>query len=92
MTLAAIGKASARGRAGGRSARRLSPARLIFGAPDWPVDAMLQVMASQFILKVSWEALLTPFTYAVVGFLKRHEGVDVYDVHTDFSPFRTKLD
>ena len=48
---------------------------------------MLQVMLSQFVLKVSWEVLLTPATYVVVGFLKKKEGVDVYDVGTDFTPF-----
>jgi uncharacterized PurR-regulated membrane protein YhhQ (DUF165 family) len=48
---------------------------------------MLQVMLSQFVLKVSWEVLLTPVTYAVVGWLKSKEGVDVYDVGTDFTPF-----
>jgi uncharacterized integral membrane protein (TIGR00697 family) len=62
-----------------------------YGAPDWPLDAMLAVMASQFLLKVGWEALLTPATYAVVGWLKRREGIDVYDGATDFTPFRTKL-
>jgi len=31
--------------------------------------------------------LLTPVTYAVVGFLKRSEGVDVFDRDTNFSPF-----
>ena len=61
-----------------------------FGAPDWPVDAMLMVMASQFVLKVSWEALLTPLTYVAVGWLKRAEGLDVFDRATDFSPFRTQ--
>jgi len=58
-----------------------------YGMPDWPVAALGAVMLSQFILKVSWEALLTPVTYAVVGWLKRKEGVDVYDVGTDFTPF-----
>ena len=52
---------------------------------------MLKVMLSQFLLKVSWEVILTPATYAVVGFLKRREGVDVYDRGTDFSPFRTRV-
>ncbi len=61
------------------------------GAPDWPVHAMLAVMLSQFVLKVSWEVLLTPFTYAAVGFLKRREGVDVFDRNTDFTPFRAKV-
>lgn len=63
-----------------------------YGAPDWPVEAMLAVMLSQFILKVSWEALLTPVTYAVVGFLKRREGIDVYDEGTNFTPFKARLD
>jgi len=58
-----------------------------YGMPDWPVAALGAVMLSQFILKVSWEVLLTPATYVVVGWLKRKEGVDVYDVGTDFTPF-----
>lgn len=62
-----------------------------YGAPDWPVEAMLQVMLSQFLLKVGWEALLTPVTYVAVGALKRREGVDVYDEATEFTPFRTRV-
>ena len=48
---------------------------------------MLKVLVTQWVLKVSWEVLLTPLTYAVVGFLKRREGFDVYDEKTDFTPF-----
>ena len=59
-----------------------------YGMADWPAHIMLEVMLSQFILKVSWEVLLTPATYAVVGWLKKREGVDVYDVGTEFTPFR----
>jgi uncharacterized integral membrane protein (TIGR00697 family) len=58
-----------------------------YGMTDWPIDTLGQVMLSQFILKVSWEVLLTPATYAVVGWLKRKEGVDVYDIGTNFTPF-----
>ncbi len=58
-----------------------------YGMADWPVSALGEVMLSQFILKVSWEVLLTPATYAIVGWLKRKEGVDVYDVGTNFTPF-----
>jgi hypothetical protein len=36
---------------------------------------------------VGYEVLATPVTYAVVGWLKRAEGVDTFDAHTDFSPF-----
>ncbi|MER3487556.1 MAG: transporter, partial [Chloroflexota bacterium] len=35
----------------------------------------------------AYEALATPITYVVVGFLKRVEGVDAYDIDTNFSPF-----
>jgi uncharacterized integral membrane protein (TIGR00697 family) len=62
-----------------------------YGMPDWPVQAMLMVMVGQFVLKVSWEVVLTPLTYFVVGFLKRREGMDVYDEGTDFSPFHARV-
>jgi len=61
-----------------------------YGLADWPVEILGAVMLSQFVLKVGWEALLTPVTYAVVGWLKRKEGVDVYDVGTDFTPFQVE--
>jgi uncharacterized integral membrane protein (TIGR00697 family) len=57
----------------------------------WTNDQVLTVMLTNWLLKVSWEALLTPLTYFVVGWLKRREGVDVYDEGTDFTPFRTKV-
>ena len=44
-------------------------------------------MVTNLLLKVLWEALLTPVTYAVGGWLKRREGVEVFDEGTDFSPF-----
>jgi uncharacterized integral membrane protein (TIGR00697 family) len=56
----------------------------------WDSRTLVIVLLTQWALKVAWEALLTPFTYAIVGFLKRREGVDVYDVGTDFSPFQIK--
>ena len=36
--------------------------------------------------------MLTPVTYAVVGFLKAREGVDVFDTDIDFSPFAKTAD
>jgi uncharacterized integral membrane protein (TIGR00697 family) len=56
----------------------------------WDSDTLLVVLLTQWALKVGWEALLTPVTYAVVGWLKRREGVDVFDVGTDFTPFQLK--
>lgn len=53
----------------------------------WSNDKVLAVMFVNWFLKVLWEILLTPVTYAVVGWLKRREGVDVFDEGIDFSPF-----
>ncbi|HEX4739052.1 MAG TPA: queuosine precursor transporter [Allosphingosinicella sp.] len=61
------------------------------GAPTWTSALVIKVLFTQWVLKVSWEVLLTPATYAVVGFLKRREGVDVYDTDTNFTPFRAKV-
>lgn len=57
----------------------------------WTTEQVLTVMVTNWGLKVLWEVVLTPVTYAVVGFLKRREGVDVYDEGTDFTPFRTRV-
>lgn len=48
---------------------------------------ILNLIFSGYLGKVLYEAAMTPFTYLVVNSLKRAEGVDVYDVATDFSPF-----
>lgn len=57
----------------------------------WETATVVQVMATNWALKVLWEVLLTPVTYVVVGFLKSREGVDVFDEGTDFSPFKTSV-
>ena len=62
-----------------------------WGAAGWTNDLVIKVLLTQWVLKVSWEALLTPVTYAIVGFLKRREGVDVFDERTDFSPFHATI-
>lgn len=61
------------------------------GAEGWTSGLVLTVLFTQWVLKVSWEVLLTPFTYIVVGWLKRAEGVDVFDEGTDFNPFGTRV-
>ena len=60
-------------------------------AEGWTTELVIQVLFTQWALKVAWEVILTPVTYAVVGFLKRREGVDVYDEGTDFTPFATRV-
>lgn len=53
----------------------------------WSNEQVVTVMVTNWLLKVLWEALLTPVTYIVVGWFKAREGVDVFDSDTDFSPF-----
>jgi hypothetical protein len=62
-----------------------------WGAAGWTGELVVVVLFTQWALKVAWEALLTPLTYAAVGWLKRREGIDVYDTATDFTPFRTRV-
>ena len=57
----------------------------------WSNEQVVTVMVTNWALKVFWEAALTPVTYAVVGWLKRKEGVDIFDEGTDFSPFKARL-
>jgi queuosine precursor transporter len=57
----------------------------------WENKLVLTVMMSNYIIKVLWEAIVTPVTYQVVGFLKRAEQEDYYDVDTDFTPFSIEV-
>jgi uncharacterized integral membrane protein (TIGR00697 family) len=54
-------------------------------------DLLITVMLTNYSLKVLWEVIATPLTYKVVGFLKRREQEDYYDVNTDFNPFSVNV-
>ena len=56
----------------------------------WETELVITVLITNFLLKVAWEAALTPVTYKVVGALKKAENVDIYDEGTDFTPFTLK--
>jgi uncharacterized integral membrane protein (TIGR00697 family) len=62
-----------------------------WGAAGWTNDLVIQVMLTQWALKVAWEVILTPVTYVVINALKRREGLDVYDERTDFTPFAARV-
>jgi len=53
----------------------------------WPTEVVFKVLAFNYLLKVGWEAVVTPVTYRVVNFLKRVEHEDYFDRDTDFNPF-----
>jgi uncharacterized integral membrane protein (TIGR00697 family) len=56
----------------------------------WSDELVLRVLLTNYGLKVAWEALMTPFTYRIVSFLKRAEREDYFDRDTDFTPFSLK--
>jgi uncharacterized integral membrane protein (TIGR00697 family) len=53
----------------------------------WSAEQVFSVMVGNYFIKVMWEVLATPFTYKIVGFLKRAESEDFYDKDTNFNPF-----
>lgn len=57
----------------------------------FPPEIMVALIVTNYIFKVGIEVILTPVTVVVVGWLKRAEGVDVYDRDTDFNPFRLRV-
>jgi uncharacterized integral membrane protein (TIGR00697 family) len=55
-----------------------------FGEPFFvPIMILYHWLAKTLI-----EAIATPFTYAIVNFLKKKEMIDTYDYQTKFNPFR----
>ena len=59
---------------------------IIFAGKE-SIDTIIKLIIGGYFTKVLYEAAMTPVTYWVVNFLKRAEGVDVFDRHTDFNPF-----
>ncbi|HEV7500956.1 MAG TPA: VUT family protein, partial [Vicinamibacteria bacterium] len=53
----------------------------------WSSDLLLHVLITNYVVKVGWEAVMTPITYRVVNALKRAEHEDYYDRDTNFTPF-----
>ncbi len=51
-----------------------------------PAPAIIAAIVGQWFVKSAYEAAATPLIYAVVGYLKRAEGIDFYDTGTRFNP------
>jgi uncharacterized integral membrane protein (TIGR00697 family) len=51
-----------------------------------PWSLLLVIIRDVWVVKVLYEVVATPVTYALVTFLKRVEGVDTYDRDTRFAP------
>jgi len=45
------------------------------------------IILTHWLVKTGYEVVATPFTYMVVNYLKKREGIDTYDHDTNFNPF-----
>lgn len=52
-----------------------------------PLGVMISALLTGWLAKTVYEIIMLPVTYKVVSALKRIEGVDFYDVDTNFTPF-----
>ena len=53
---------------------------------DWSAAGLLSAALAQWITKIVYETVATPLTYAVVGYMKRVEEMDVTDVPRSLNP------
>lgn len=51
-----------------------------------PPAGLLAAVVTQWLVKSAYETAALPITYAVVGYLKRKEGIDRFDRDTRFNP------
>jgi queuosine precursor transporter len=54
---------------------------------NWPWVLIGSIILTHWLMKTAYEVLATPFTYLIVGYLKKKEGIDTYDTATNFNPF-----
>jgi uncharacterized integral membrane protein (TIGR00697 family) len=57
----------------------------------WSDELLVKVAVTNYLLKVLWEVVATPFTYRIVAAIKKAESEDYYDYKTDFTPFSLKV-
>ena len=53
----------------------------------FPWNVIFQMILVQWLLKTGYEILATPATYAIVHFIKKKEGIDVFDYGVKYNPF-----
>jgi len=52
---------------------------------------LVQMIWFQYLWKVSYEVLATPFTYKLINWLKKKEQIDSYDYGVSYNPFRFNI-
>lgn len=57
----------------------------------YSIPIFMGMVVVQYVWKVMYEVLATPFTYALIGWLKQVEGTDVYDSGISYNPFAVEV-
>lgn len=57
---------------------------------SWSEILILSVTC--YVFKICYQLLLTPLLYVIADFIKKREAIDIYDKHTNFNPFRLRLE
>jgi queuosine precursor transporter len=53
-----------------------------------PNNGLISAIVSQWLFKSIYEGLSTPLTYMIIGYLKKAEGIEIFDNATDFNPLK----
>jgi len=51
-------------------------------------EHILSLILSLWLIKSLYEIISTPFTYAVIGYLKKNENLDSFDYKISYNPFK----
>ncbi|HKL85848.1 MAG TPA: queuosine precursor transporter [Treponemataceae bacterium] len=56
----------------------------------YPMSILITMALSNYVFKTGIEVAFTPFTYMVVGFVKKKEQTDIYDLEESYNPLPLK--
>lgn len=56
----------------------------------YPMSILITMALSNYVFKTGIEVAFTPFTYIVVGFVKKKEQTDIYDLDENYNPLPLK--
>ncbi len=63
---------------------------LFEGAPKVSAGILVGLMSTQIVAKTLYEIIALPLTVRVVKFVKKYEGVDVYDDAVSYNPLNVR--
>jgi uncharacterized integral membrane protein (TIGR00697 family) len=60
---------------------------VFFVAGIFQSSELVSLILTAVVFCTTWEAIISPLTHRVIGFLKKKEGLDTFDHGTNFNPF-----